>query len=175
MNEMLLGMVSAFWLGILTSLSPCPLATNVAATSYIGKKIGNSHYILSSGLLYTLGRILTYTIIAVILVTGFTSSYVISNFLQNYMNKILGPVLIITGMFLLDLISMNLSGPQLSNKMKKKIDKSGLWGALFLGFFFALSFCPVSAAIFWGSLLPLSIKLNSKICLLYTSPSPRDS
>ncbi|MFP4497440.1 MAG: aromatic aminobenezylarsenical efflux permease ArsG family transporter [Vulcanimicrobiota bacterium] len=165
MNEWYLGVLTAFWLGILTSISPCPLATNIAATSYIGKKIGCSKSVLFSGLLYTTGRILTYTVLGILLVSGIASSYVISNFLQNQMNKILGPLLIVTGMFLLELISINISGPQMNDRMKEKIEKLGIWGGLVLGIFFALSFCPVSAALFFGSLLPIAVKINSKILI----------
>lgn len=165
MDGLIMGILSAFWLGILTSISPCPLATNIAAASFIGRKIGNKRDILLSGLLYTLGRILAYVILGMVIVAGVTSTYFISNFLQNYMHKILGPVLIIVGMLLLNLIELNMGGAQMNEDMQKKVEKSGIWGALFLGVFFALSFCPVSAALFFGSLVPLSIKFGSKVIM----------
>lgn len=133
MSEIFLISLSAFWLGVLTSISPCPLATNIAATSYIGKKLECTKSVLFSGLLYTKGRILAYTVLGIVLVSSFASSHAISNFLQNQMNKILGPLLIITGMFLLELISINISGLQMNDKMKEKIEKLGIWGALVLG------------------------------------------
>ena len=164
MNEgIIVGLLSALWLGVLTSISPCPLATNIAAASFIGRKIGNKKDVLFSGLLYTLGRVLTYIIIGILIITGITSTFFISNFLQKYMHKILGPLLILTGMFLLNLIDLNITGLQMDDKMQEKVEKSGLWGAIFLGIFFALSFCPVSAALFFGSLIPLSIKYGSKV------------
>jgi len=65
-----LGLLSALWLGIMTSISPCPLATNIAAASFIGRKIGKKRDVLLSGFLYTLGRILTYIVIGVLVVAG---------------------------------------------------------------------------------------------------------
>ncbi len=165
MDGLIMGILSAFWLGILTSISPCPLATNIAAASFIGRKIGDRKNILLSGLLYTLGRTLAYIILGTVIVAGVTSTYFISNFLQNYMHKILGPVLIIVGMLLLNLIEWDISGARMSEDMQKKVEKSGIWGALFLGVFFALSFCPVSAALFFGSLVPLSVKFSSKVIM----------
>ncbi|MGW8258007.1 MAG: hypothetical protein ACWGMZ_11015, partial [Thermoguttaceae bacterium] len=49
------GVLSALWLGILTSISPCPLATNIAAISYIGRRVDSSKQVFLTGLVYTLG------------------------------------------------------------------------------------------------------------------------
>jgi cytochrome c biogenesis protein CcdA len=165
MEGLMMGLLSALWLGILTSISPCPLATNIAAASFIGRKIGNKKDILLSGLLYTLGRTLAYILLGMVIIAGVTSTYIISNFLQNYMHKILGPVLILVGMLLLNLIVIDIGGAQMNEDMQKKVEKGGIWGALFLGVFFALSFCPVSAALFFGSLIPLSIKYGSNVIM----------
>ena len=51
-------LLTAFLLGLLTALSPCPLATNIAAVGFIGKDIEDRRKIFRNGLLYTLGRIL---------------------------------------------------------------------------------------------------------------------
>ncbi len=165
MNEYVIGVGSALWLGVLTSISPCPLATNIAAISYIGRKVGNSQQIFFTGLLYTAGRTLAYLALAFVIVASVLSMPQISMFLQKYMSLVLGPVLIIVGMFLLGLIQMNIGGQGMGDGLKKRVDALGIWGALLLGIVFALSFCPTSAALFFGSLVPLSLKVNSSIAL----------
>ena len=165
MDEYLLAVGSALWLGLLTSISPCPLAGNIAAVSYLGKKVDSPRLVLISGLLYTIGRLLAYLLIGIILVTGLLAVYEISDILQSDINKFLGPLLIITGLFLLGLFKFNFKGTGVSEKLQKKADKSGLWGALFLGLIFALSFCPVSAALFFGSLVPLAVKHQSNLLM----------
>jgi cytochrome c-type biogenesis protein len=165
MNEYIIGVGSALWLGILTSISPCPLATNIAAISYIGRKVGNSRQIFLTGLLYTVGRTLAYLGLAFVLVASVLSMPQISMFLQKYMSLVLGPILIIVGMFLLGLIQLELGGKGMSGGLQKRVDALGIWGALLLGMVFALSFCPTSAALFFGSLVPLSLKVNSSVTL----------
>ena len=159
----IMGAFSALWLGILTSISPCPLATNITAISFIGKRVGSLRNVLLSGLLYTCGRMITYLIISVAIVMSLLSIPSMSLFLQEYMNKILGPLLILAGMFLLDLISIGFSGSGIHNGIKERAEGYGIWGAFLLGVAFALSFCPVSAGLFFGSLIPLSVKYHSPI------------
>ncbi len=166
MNDpFLIAAMTAAWLGILTSISPCPLATNIAAISFIGKNVGNSRMIFLSGLLYTFGRMLVYLAVAILIATSLLAMTEISFFLQNEFNKILGPILIVVGIFLLEIIKLNMPGIGLSSKMQAGVSKLGIWGALMLGALFALSFCPVSAALFFGSLIPLAIKNNSNILI----------
>ncbi|OIP65708.1 MAG: cytochrome C biogenesis protein [Nitrospirae bacterium CG2_30_53_67] len=165
MNGIFLGSASALWLGVLTSLSPCPLATNIAAVSYVGKQIGRPRRVLAAGVVYSLGRALTYMVLGLLLVSSLLSAPILSHWLQKYMNKLLGPILILVGMALLELIQLNVGGAGMALKMQKRIDTSGLWGAGLLGAVFALSFCPVSAALFFGSLIPLSIKYGSGMIL----------
>ena len=104
MPELILALSSALWLGILTSISPCPLATNVAAISFISRRIDNPRMVLATGLLYTAGRTLAYLVLGIILVASLLSAPAVSHALQKYMNKILGPILILVGMILLELI-----------------------------------------------------------------------
>ena len=155
----------ALWLGILTSVSPCPLATNIAAISFIGKRVGDTRHVLLSGLLYAAGRTIAYLLLGIVIVAGVLTIPGISSFLQKYMNKILGPVLIIVGMFLLELIQFNLPGLVPGEKMQKQAGEGGVWAAGLLGVVFALSFCPVSAALFFGGLIPLATTANSSIAL----------
>ncbi|MDD3013234.1 MAG: aromatic aminobenezylarsenical efflux permease ArsG family transporter [Candidatus Gastranaerophilales bacterium] len=160
---MLFALLSALWLGILTSISPCPLATNVAAVSYIGKNITCPYKTVLSGFLYTFGRMLSYVLIGIIIVTGLLSVPSIATFLQHYMNVILGPVLILVGIILLEIVKINFSSGISNMGFHDKIKDFGLVGALLLGIIFALSFCPISAALFFGSLISLSVEHNSKV------------
>jgi cytochrome c biogenesis protein CcdA len=160
---MLLALLSALWLGILTSISPCPLATNVAAVSFIGKNITCPYKTVFSGLLYTFGRMLSYVLLGIIIVTGLLSIPSIAEFLQHYLNIILGPLLIIIGIILLEIIKINFSAGISHMGLQDKVKNFGLIGALLLGIIFALSFCPISAALFFGSLISMSVEHNSKI------------
>jgi cytochrome c biogenesis protein CcdA len=165
MNEFVLAAGAALWFGILTSISPCPLATNIVAISFIGRKVGRPGYVLSTGLLYTIGRTITYVLLAVVLVKGLSSMPVVSHWLQKYMNRLLGPVLILVAMVLLDLISFNVSSGGIASWCNKRAAGLGLAGALLIGILFALTFCPVSAALFFATLIPLSIKHSSAVLL----------
>ncbi|MCP4262488.1 MAG: sulfite exporter TauE/SafE family protein [Planctomycetes bacterium] len=165
MQGFVLGILSALWLGILTSIGPCSMATNIAAISFIDRRIGRTRMVFWTGLLYTVGRMLTYIVLGILFVTTALSIPQVSYLLQKYMNKLLGPVLIIVGMILLELISFNLSGSGVSEKMQKRIESLGIYGAGLLGIIFAMSFCPVSAALFFGSLIPLSLKYDSGFIL----------
>ena len=165
MNSFFIASASALWLGILTSISPCPLATNIAAISFVGRKVDKPGYALCTGILYTIGRTITYIVLGVILVSSMLSMPVVSHWLQKYMHKLLGPILILVAMLLLDMLQFTGKGSNLGQWCQQRAEKFGLGGALFLGLVFALSFCPVSAALFFGSLIPLSIKHSSGIVL----------
>jgi cytochrome c biogenesis protein CcdA len=165
MTELVFGAASALWLGVLTSISPCPLATNIAAISYIGRRVGNSRQVFLTGILYTAGRTLAYLALAVVLVASVLSVPQISLFLQKYMHLVLGPILIVVGMLLLGMIQLNFGGGGIGAAMQQKVDAMGMWGAVPLGVVFALSFCPTSAALFFGSLIPLSLSANSSVAL----------
>ena len=165
MNNFFIASASALWLGILTSISPCPLATNIAAISFVGRRVDKPGYVLCTGVLYTIGRTITYIVLGIILVSSLLSMPVVSHWLQKYMYKLLGPVLILVAMILLDMLRFTTKGSNLGQWCQQRADKFGLAGALFLGLVFALSFCPVSAALFFGSLIPLSVKHSSGVIL----------
>ena len=165
MTEIFLSFASALWLGILTSISPCPLASNVAAISFLSKKITHPALVLISGLAYTLGRMVSYTVLGWIIISSLLSVPQVAQFLQKYMGKALGPLLILTGLILLEIITIRLPGLSLSQKHHNKLAESGAPGAFLLGFIFALAFCPISAALFFGSLIPLAINSKSSIVL----------
>jgi len=166
MNESyLIAAGTAVWLGILTSISPCPLTTNITAISFIGRKFDRPGYVLYSGLLYTLGRTLTYIALGYLILASTMGIPDLSFFLQKNINKILGPLLFITGLFLVGIIKFNPSGIGFGQKFQGRIEKLGLSGALVLGILFALSFCPVSAALFFGSLIPIALERQSSIII----------
>ena len=165
MTDILIAFGSALWLGILTSISPCPLATNVAAISFLAKKITHPFFVLLSGIAYTLGRMLTYVLLGFILINSILGIPQVAQFLQKYMVKALGPILIITGLILLDIIKINFPGLSLSQKHHNKLVEAGAPGAFLLGAIFALAFCPVSAALFFGSLIPLALQSKFGVTL----------
>jgi cytochrome c-type biogenesis protein len=152
MDDYLLYASAALYLGVLTSISPCPLATNIAAISYIGRKVESPRMVLGAGLLYTLGRCLLYLALAVVIAATALSSRTVSLFLQKYMHVVLGPFFLLLGMFLVGLVTITSGGTFLSERMQKRIDAMGVWGALPLGALFAVSFCPTSALWFFGLL-----------------------
>ncbi|MBD3322783.1 MAG: sulfite exporter TauE/SafE family protein [Chitinivibrionales bacterium] len=165
MPEYIIAVGTALWLGILTSISPCPLATNIAAISFIGKNIGKTSAALFSGLFYTLGRTLTYCVLGLVLVSSAQAAPRISMFLQSKMKIIMGPFLIVIGIFLLDIIPFSFAGLSVSRLRQEKLARSGIRGAFALGVVFALSFCPVSAALFFGSTFGLAVAHSSRVII----------
>ena len=139
-------------LGLQTSISPCPLTTNIAAISYITRKVSKSRDVLLSGLLYTLGRTLVYVLLAMLVLSAMLwSGEAMTLFLQTKIHGYLGPVLIVIGLMLLGLLSFNIGGIQ-GEKMQRIADTLGLWSALPLGAIFALAFCPTSVATFLATI-----------------------
>lgn len=165
MDGFLIGSISALWLGILTSISPCPLASNIAAVSFLSKKIAHPAPVFISGVAYTLGRMVSYAAVGWLIIHSLVSVPQIALFLQKYMGKALGPVLIVTGLILMEIFNLRLPTFSLSHKHHSKLAESGVMGAFLLGFIFALAFCPVSAALFFGSLIPLALNHQAGVLL----------
>ncbi|MBI9038542.1 MAG: sulfite exporter TauE/SafE family protein [Bacteroidales bacterium] len=159
-----LPLLSAFLLGLMTAISPCPLATNITAIAFISKNIKNKKKVFVNGLIYTLGRAITYTGLGLIFYFG-ASQFHISSFVQSWGEKILGPLLIIVGLFMLDFLKIKFPGlSKLSEKMEKK-SQSGFWGVLLLGIVFALAFCPYSGVLYFVMLIPMTITSASGLYL----------
>lgn len=152
----LLPILTALWLGILTSFSPCPLATNIAAVGWLAGAGATPRRTVGAGVLYGLGRALSYALLGGLLTASLLSAVGTARFLQQDLNRVLGPVLIVVGMVLLDLMPIRLPALDLESKGRRIVLQGKGFGALLLGALFALSFCPVSAALFFGSLLPLA-------------------
>jgi len=161
----IVGAAASFWLGVLTSISPCPLTTNIAAVSFVGKRVGSAGKVFIAGLLYTLGRSFAYAVLGAFIVTGMLSIPSVSFFLQKHMHKLLGPVLLISGVLLMGIIPLKAGISFNAIGIQRRAEKSGMLSAALLGILFALAFCPVSAALFFGSLIPLAIKHESRIIL----------
>lgn len=159
-----IAVTTAVWLGVLTSISPCPLATNIAAVSYVARSVSRPGFMLMSGLLYSVGRAIAYVVIAALLVGSLLSIPQLSMFLQKYVNQLLGPILILAGMFLIGLLRLPQMGISARSRVSERLAQN-FGGAFLLGVLFALSFCPISAALFFGSLIPLATSSRSPILL----------
>ena len=156
--------LTALILGLMTAISPCPLATNITAIAFIGKDINNKRKVFTNGLIYTLGRAVTYTGLGLIFYFG-ASQFKISGFVQQWGEKLLGPVLILIGLLMLDFIKIKFPGfGKLTEEMEKK-SQSGFWGVLLLGIVFALAFCPYSGVLYFGMLIPITITSASGLYL----------
>jgi len=157
--------LTAFLIGILTSISPCPLATNITAIAYISKDIKTPRHTLLNGLFYTIGRGISYTILATLIYFGL-SSFQISRIFQGWGDKVLGPVLIVTGLILFGVIKINLGGKsEKTEKLKEYLASKGYLGSTLLGMLFALAFCPYSGVLFFGVLVPLALKSKEALLL----------
>ncbi len=157
--------LTAFLLGVLTSISPCPLATNITAIAYISKEIKTAKHTLLNGIFYTLGRGASYTILATLIYFGL-SSFQISIIFQGWGDKILGPVLIIIGLIMFGVIKINLSkSGEKAEKIKLWLSQKGFIGSFLLGMLFALAFCPYSGVLFFGVLIPLVLKSTESLLL----------
>jgi cytochrome c biogenesis protein CcdA len=149
--------LSAFVLGLMTAISPCPLATNITATAFISKNIVNKRKVFWSGLVYALGRAFSYTIIGLILFFG-ASKFKIAFFFNQNGEKYLGPLMILLGLIMLNVIKLNfLSKTNFSDRLSEQFKDKGLLGSFLIGVVFALAFCPYSGALFFGMLIPMSI------------------
>jgi len=155
---------SAFLLGLMTAISPCPLATNITAVGFISRDIENKHRVFFNGILYTLGRAITYTAIPLIIFLG-VDQLKFSGFFQRYGEKIIGPLLIVIGLFMLDFIKLQFPAiSRLSTRMQNKTSWNS-FDAILLGVLFALAFCPYSGVLFFGMLVPMSVSSASGLYL----------
>lgn len=156
--------LTAFILGLMTAISPCPMATNITAIGFISKDIDNRNRVFFNGLLYTIGRAITYTLIPLIIYFG-ADKLKFSGFFQLYGEKFLGPLLIVIGLFMLDLFTVSFPA---FNRLTEKMHKKTTWSignVVLLGIVFALAFCPYSGVLFFGMLVPITISSSSGLYL----------
>lgn len=148
--------ITAIILGLMTAISPCPLATNISAIGFIGKDISDKRAVFLKGLVYTAGRAISYTLLAIVLYLG-ADQMDITNLFQGWGEKVLGPMLILIGLFMIDVIKLKLPGfSTLSQKLGDR-SRSSYWSTLLLGVVFALAFCPYSGVIYFAMLIPITI------------------
>lgn len=164
MSNSSLPIVTAFVLGLMTAISPCPLATNITAIGFISKDVDDKRRVFISGLVYTAGRAIAYTLLAVIIFIG-ADQFEMSGWFQKYGEKIIGPLLIIIGLLMLDILKINFPGfGNLTKKFQEK-SKHSYWDVLLLGMVFALAFCPYSGVLYFGMLIPMTVSSASGLYL----------
>ncbi len=151
--------VSAFFLGLITAISPCPMATNIAAIAYVSRRIADRKYAVTTSILYTFGRMFSYSLLGVLIIYIGLEIPGVSLFLQSAGGQVLGPILVVVGLLMLfiDKISFGRSGGGLA-ALGSKVANWGMFGGFLLGILFALAFCPYSAVLYFGILMPLSLK-----------------
>jgi cytochrome c biogenesis protein CcdA len=155
---------TAFILGLMTAISPCPLATNITAIGFISKDIKSQRKVFVNGLIYTLGRAISYTSIGLLFFFG-ANQFEFEGFFQEWGEKLIGPLLVLIGLFMLGILKLKIPGiGSLSEKMENKSNK-GFWGVLLLGIVFALAFCPYSGVLYFGMLMPMTISSTSGLYL----------
>ncbi len=158
--------LSALFLGLLTAISPCPMATNIAAVGYISRRVTDRKYAVLTGTLYTLGRMVSYSVIGVLIIVVGLEIPGVASILQDIGEHILGPILIVAGLIMLniDRISFGAGGGRLTT-LGGKVADWGMIGGFLLGILFALAFCPYSAVLYFGVLMPLALKSSGGVAL----------
>jgi cytochrome c biogenesis protein CcdA len=160
--------LSALALGLLTAIAPCPLATNITATAYIARTIKSRRMVLLSGLLYTLGRMFSYTLIGTIIYFG-ASKFHVAKLFQGNTERYIGFVLVILGLIMLDFIKLNfIKGMNISDRLSEKFKGRGLLSSFLLGALFAMAFCPYSGALFFAMLIPMTIKSGLYLPVIFS-------
>ncbi|PKP05761.1 MAG: cytochrome C biogenesis protein [Bacteroidetes bacterium HGW-Bacteroidetes-5] len=148
--------ITAIILGLMTAISPCPLATNISAIGFISRDIENRKLVFIKGLVYTAGRAISYTALAVLLFFGVNQMDITSIF-QGWGEKVLGPILIVIGLLMLDVIKIKFAGLSSITEKLGESSKKSYWGTLLLGMIFALAFCPYSGVLYFAMLIPITI------------------
>ena len=158
--------LSALLLGLITAISPCPMATNIAAIAYVSRRVKERRYAVITGVLYTLGRMFSYSILGILIIVAGIEIPGVASFLQDFGEQVLGPLLIVVGviMLIVNRIPLSLGGGRLS-AIGGKVADWGMIGGFLLGALFALAFCPYSAVLFFGILIPLSLKSTGGVTL----------
>jgi len=159
-------LIAAFFIGLMTAISPCPLATNITAIAYISKKINNGKHTLITGFVYTLGRMFTYVLLASLIVYIGVNVQAISLSLQKYGERLIGILLVFIGLVMLNIIRLSfIKNSGRLDKIKERLSEKGYFGSFLLGVIFALAFCPFSAVLFFGMLIPLALKFSDGILI----------
>ena len=162
---MLAAAAAAAWLGLMTSISPCPLATNIAAVSFLARRLDSQRRAVLGVIAYAVGRAAAYASVGLLVTWGLAAAPELSRILQRVLEPFIGPLLILVGLVLLGWMPVRLNfGPARPGATESLIEW-GLPGAFLLGVLFAVTFCPTSAALFFGSLLPLAVTSPTQLLL----------
>lgn len=163
--SILAALAAAIWLGLVTSISPCPLATNIAATSFLARRLESQRRGVLGVLAYAVGRAVAYAAIGIVVAWGLAAAPATSMLLQRFLQPFIGPLLVLVAFVLLGWIPLRLDfGPAKPGSVEG-LTRYGLAGAFLLGVLFAVTFCPISAALFFGSLLPLAVSSPTQLPL----------
>ena len=157
--------LTALFLGIMSGLGPCTMATNIAAIAYIGQRLTNRKFALFASLLYSLGRMVTYTLLGILIIGIGMEVPAIRNFLEDMGTYVLGPLLLIAGILMLLAHKISFGGGGRMAVLGKKFADRGLWGSFIMGVIFALAFCPYSAVLFFAVLMPMALTVDAGILL----------
>jgi len=170
LNELAAGsnipVLTALILGLVAAISPCPMATNIAAIAYISRRVNERRYCVVSGALYTLGRMVAYSLLGILIIVAGLEIPGVASFLQNFGGRVLGPLLIVVGLLMLfiDRLPFGRGGGRLA-AFGARVAGWGVFGGFLLGVLFALAFCPYSAILFFGILIPLALNSGGGIAL----------
>lgn len=156
---------AAWWLGLLTSISPCLMATNIAAISFLARRVDRPRWVLLSSACYIAGQAVAFVLLATLVVHSLLSVPLLSHLLQKYMFRLLGPLLVLCAMFILEWLTVQLGDGRLKGWVQARTRNGGFWAAAALGIVFAMSFCPTTAALFFGGLIPLSLTSGASVLL----------
>ena len=166
MGNINIPVLSALLLGLITAISPCPMATNIAAIAYVSRRVKERRYAVITGTLYTLGRMFSYSVLGILIIVGGLEIPGLASFLQDFGEQVLGPLLIVIGVIMLSINRMPFSlGRGRLSPIGGKVADWGMIGGFLLGALFALAFCPYSAVLFFGLLIPLSLKSAGGVTL----------
>jgi cytochrome c biogenesis protein CcdA len=161
-----ISLVAAFFIGLMMAISPCPLATNITAVAYASRNLKDKTKTFFTGLSYTLGRVFSYVLITSLIVLLGINVQAISLGLQKYGERIIGPLLILIGIILFEIIKLDfIKSSNSFVKLKEKLATKGFIGSFLLGVLFALAFCPFSAVLFFGMLIPLALSHSDPILI----------
>jgi len=158
--------LTALLLGLITAIAPCPMATNIAAVAYITRNVTDRKYAVITGSLYTLGRMVSYSLLGILIIVVGLEIPWLSGVIQDVGEKVLGPLLIVVGLLMLfiDRLSFGRGGNTLAS-LGSKVAGWGMIGGFLLGVIFALAFCPYSAVLFFGALIPVALKSTGGVAL----------
>jgi cytochrome c biogenesis protein CcdA len=118
-----------------------------------------------ASLLYSLGRMIGFTLIGLLIITIGLETQAIRNFLEDVGTYVLGPLLILAGILMLVIDRFSFGGSGRIATLGNKVSIWGLLGALLMGIIFALAFCPYSALLFFAVLIPIALTTTGGVFL----------